>query len=108
MKLVSFLFTSVLIVIIGCAPSPEELGNTLTDSLVIEVFVDINLINARAELGYGNIDITLDSILSYHGLSQNEYDQQIDYYVRHPDTYTAVLNQVTQRMAEESRAISGF
>ncbi len=75
---------------------------------MVEIFVDSHLINARTELGYGNHITSLDSIITFHGLSRIEYDQQIDFYVRHPDTYVAVLNKVNQRMTEESRSTTGF
>lgn len=108
MKVYNFFFVSLLILGVGCASSPEELGTTMADSLMIEIFVDIHLINARAELGYGNIQASLDSIIAHHGFSRFKYDQQIDFYVQHPDAYVAVLNKVTQRMTEVSRSISGF
>jgi len=75
---------------------------------MIEVFVDVNLINARTELGLGTSGVSFDSILSYHGLSHHEYTDQIEFYSEYPDTYLAVLNQVNNRMAQESRSASGF
>ncbi|MCY4160188.1 MAG: DUF4296 domain-containing protein [Bacteroidetes bacterium] len=75
---------------------------------MIEIFIDIHLSNARSELGYGENDTPLDSMIIRHGLSRIEYDQKLIFYSENPDTYLAVLNQVTERLAEESRLIGGF
>ena len=98
----------ILIVHGGCFSTTDKLELVAIDSLMIEIFVDVNLINARTELGYGISEISLDSIVSYHGLTPHEYTDRIEFYSKYPDTYLAVLNQVNNRMAEESRSMSGF
>lgn len=92
----------------ACSPTPEELGTTRVDSLMIEVMVDIHLINARAELGYGADELSLDTIITRHGLSRKEYDDQITFYTEHPDTYLAVLNKVMERIGQDARVVSGY
>ncbi len=92
----------------ACSPVPEELGTTLADSLMIEIMVDIHLINARAELGYGVDELSLDTIITRHGLSRKEYDDQITFYTEHPDTYLAVLNKVMERIGQDARLVSGY
>ncbi|MCY4225533.1 MAG: DUF4296 domain-containing protein [Bacteroidetes bacterium] len=93
---------------IGCVSTKDESELSEMDSVMIDVFVDVNLINARTELGFGTGDILFDSILSYHGLSPDEYTDRIEFYSKHPDTYLAVLNEVNNQMAQESRSVSGF
>ncbi len=92
----------------ACSPAPEELGTTRADSLMIEIMVDIHLINARAELGYGVDELSLDTIITRHGLSRKEYDDQITFYTEHPDTYLAVLNKVMERIGQDARVVSDY
>ena len=92
----------------ACSPTPEELGATRADSLMIEIMVDIHLINARAELGYGVDELSLDTIITRHGLSRKEYDDQITFYTENPDTYLAVLNKVMERIGQDARVVSGY
>ncbi len=92
----------------ACTPEPEEFGTTLTDSLMIEIMVDIHLINARSELGYGVNELPLDSLIRRHDLSRKEYDAQVAFYTEHPDTYLAILNQVVERIGQEARLFSSY
>ena len=93
----------------ACSSTQEELGATQADSLMVEIMVDIHLINARAELGYGAADeLSLDTIITRHGLSRKEYDDQITFYTEHPDTYLAVLNKVMERIGQDARLVSGY
>ncbi len=74
--------------------------------MMIEIFVDIHLTNARQELGLGGDVTPLDSIIARHGFSMKGYDEQLRFYSEHPDTYLLVLNKVMERIGEEARLIS--
>ncbi len=103
---------SLTLIVLGCmsscSPAPKELGTLPIDSLMIEIMVDIHLINARAELGYGDSELPLDTIIARHGLSRKDYDHRISFYTDHPDTYLAVLNKVTERIGQDARLVSGY
>lgn len=108
-RISSWCFVGLLALSTSCAsPKDEEFGMSLVDSLMIEVMVDIHLVNARAELGYGWKETSLDTIITRHGLSQKEYEDQIMFYTEHPDTYLAVLNKAMERMGQNARALSGY
>ncbi len=103
---------SLTLIVIGCvsscSPVQKELGTLPVDSLMIEIMVDIHLMNARAELGYGGDELPMDTIIARHGLSRKDYDRQITFYTDHPDTYLAVLNKVTERIGQDARLVSGY
>jgi len=107
-KIHNWYLITIIALCTTCSPKKEELGTAPIDSLMIEVFVDIHLSNARSELGYGESGLPLDTIITRHGISKIEYDQQIAFYSEHPDTYLAVLNKVNERITEESRLVTGF
>ena len=98
----------ILALCTACSSPDEELGSTPMDSLMVEIFIDIHLVNARTVLGYGGPELPLDTMIARHGLSREDYDEQIDFYSEHPDTYLAVLNKVTERIGQEAKFVSDF
>lgn len=101
-------YSWLLVLCAACSSSPEKFGTATVDSLIIEVFVDVHLLNARAELGYGSREVSLDSIMTRHGLSREQYEDRVEFYAEHPDVYLAVLNRVTERVGQESRLFSTY
>lgn len=99
---------SWILVLCAACSSPEDIGTAPVDSLIIEVFVDVYLLNARTELGYGHHALPLDSIMARHGLSREQYQNRVELYTEHPDVYLAVLNRVTERIGQESHLFSSY
>ena len=63
MSIYSWYCVLLLAVFSACTTSPGELGKEPVDSLMAEIFIDIHLANARAELGYGSDGAPLDTII---------------------------------------------
>ncbi len=103
-----FLVVSFLFLFPACSTPPEGVGTSSIDSVMIEIFVDIHLTNARTELGLGGDPVSLDSILTRHGLTMNDYNDQLGSYSLDSDTYLLVLNKVIERIGEEARFVSDF
>lgn len=103
-------FSYIVLLALGgaCTSSTEEGTVTPIDSLMIEIFVDIHLTNARAELGSEWEPISLDSIIALHGFSRQAFEEQLDYYTEQPEAYLVVLSQVMERIGEEARSVSGY
>ena len=92
----------------ACTTSPEELGKEPVDSLMAEIFIDIHLANARAELGYGSDGIPLDTIIVRRGLSRKQFDGRMAFYAKHPQAYLVVQNQIMDRLGQETRLVVDF
>ncbi len=103
MRVYSWCLAGIFVLCAGCSSPEEELEATLMDSLMVEIFIDVHLHNARVELGYGNEGLPLDTLIRRHGISRKDYDRQIAFYAEHPDTYLAVLNKVTELIGQETR-----
>ncbi|MYI84203.1 MAG: hypothetical protein F4058_02600 [Rhodothermaceae bacterium] len=92
----------------ACTTSPEELGKEPVDSLMAEIFIDVHLANARAELGYGSDGTPLDTIIVRRGLSRKEFDDRMAFYAEYPQAYLVVQNQIMDRLGQETRLVAGF
>ena len=108
MSVYSWYCVLLLAVFSACRTSPDELGKEPVDSLMAEIFIDIHLANARAELGYGSDGTPLDTIIVRRGLSRKAFDQRMAFYANHPQAYLVVQNQVMDRLGQETRLVVGF
>ena len=108
MSVYSWYCALLLTVFAACATGPDELGKESVDSLMVEIFIDTHLANARAVLGYGSDGTPLDTIIVRRGLSRKEFDHRMAFYAKHPQTYLAVHNQVMDRLGQEIRLVASF
>lgn len=108
MNIYSWYCVLLLAVFSACTTSPGELGKEPVDSLMAEIFIDIHLANARAELGYGSDGAPLDTIIVRRGLSRKEFDDRMAFYAKHPQAYLVVQNKIMDRLEQETRLVAGF
>ncbi len=108
MSVYSWYCVLLLTVFSACTTAPEELGKEPVDSLMVEIFIDIHLANARAELGYGSDGTPLDSMIVRRGLSRKEFDHRMAFYAKHPQAYLVVQNQIMDRLGQETRLVVDF
>ncbi|GIV60270.1 DUF4296 domain-containing protein [Rhodocaloribacter litoris] len=73
----------------------------VADSTLVEVFIDLHLAAARADLYRDLPPGTRDSVLARHGLTPEEFEAAIRYYVEHPDAYVELYTRVLNRLNEE-------
>lgn len=68
---------------------------------MVEVFIEIHLAAARQSLDYTALPAERDSILARHGLDSTRFQNILDTYAAHPETYSALYAAVLDRMTEE-------
>ena len=66
-----------------------------------EIFIELHLVRARVALSYGIPPGARDSVLARHGMSEASFQEFIDQYVEHPETFSELLSQVMDRLTDE-------
>lgn len=73
---------------------------------MVEVLIDFQLAQARiALLGDQSLAVR-DSIISQHGVSQQDYELTVQYYAQHPDRYLDISTSVLDRLNAERGHLS--
>lgn len=73
----------------------------VSDSLMIQVLIDMHLAEAHAEILNQPIEGMQDSILSYHTLSREDYEANMAYYRENPDAFHKIYSEVLDKISEE-------
>ena len=77
----------------------------LSDSLMVEVLIDVHLAEARAAQTGEPRDSLRAAALAAYDLDTLAFNRALDYYARHPDAYTPLYNQALDRLLSERRGI---
>lgn len=95
--LVAFGATGVMLV--GCGSETET--NTIADSTMVELLVELHLANAGIELTDRPLPMPRDSILRSYGIDSAAYSEAITYYADNPDDYSRIYGRVLDRLSAE-------
>lgn len=88
--------------------APSNTALTASDSLMADVLVELHLLQARTSLGFGAPNVPKDSLLATYGLTQEDFDDRMEFYAEHPAVYSTVYNQVMDHLGREIHGIRGF
>ena len=66
-----------------------------------EIFVELHLVQARQSLDLPPSGLTRDSIIAHHGMTRDEFDEQMAYYAAHPAAFSALQNEITDRLGQQ-------
>lgn len=74
----------------------------VSDSTLVRVLVELQLVQAREELLPNSVPAGLrDSILTRYGLDETRFDEVRQYYIEHPDEYVEIYNRVLDQLSSE-------
>ena len=71
----------------------------VAESTMVEVSVEMHLLQARESVARQPLVGLRDSILARHGLDAAGYAEAVAWYSAHPDQWTAVYEQVVDRLS---------
>ena len=80
----------------------------VADSTLVEVMADLYLLQARAEVEGVLPPLTQDSVLARHGVSQEEFEAAMRYYIEHPDAYVDLYDTMLDRLNDEAAGRPGI
>ncbi len=91
----------LLLGLVGCTPITSVEQPVVSDSLMVEVLLDLHLVDARAR-ALGNVTPGLrDSVLAHHGLDSVRYEAAVQRLMENPDTYLDLYSQALDRLNDE-------
>lgn len=85
--------------LVGCGSETDT--NTIADSTMVDLLVELHLANAGIELTDRPLPVPRDSILRSYGIDSAAYSEAISYYARHPDEYSRIYGRVLDRLSAE-------
>jgi hypothetical protein len=105
-SLLSYLFAipGLLLIPLAASCRPAGIppgGGPMTDSLFVELLIDLHVGNARAERWNDLPPAFLDSVLSAHRVARPAYEAAVTFYTAHPEAYLAVYDRAMDRLNEE-------
>ena len=92
----------VAVLVAGCgteSPSAPE----FTDSLMVDVLVEIHLADARASHTGEPRDSLRAAALAAFGTDTTAFHDALDYYARHPEAYQPLYERALDRLLNEQR-----
>ena len=95
----------ISIISAGCGRDSKR--QTVSDSSMVELLVELHLANARVEITDRPLPITRDSILEAYGVDSAGYARTLEYYAQHPDLYSRIYGEVLDRLSAERRPFDG-
>jgi hypothetical protein len=98
------LFLVVWLPLTGCS-SISEPGPTVSDSVYVEVLVDLHLLQARFDEGVPFDSTLRPVVLQNHGVTEEDLDQTTRFYSDHQEEFLTLYNRVIDRISEEQRTI---
>ena len=98
--------TTVLfaVLLLGNACSNQDIATftpAVSDSVMIQLMIDMHLAEAHAEILNQPIDGLQDSILSHYQLSRKDFEANMAYYRENPDAFHKVYSEVLDKISEE-------
>lgn len=88
----------------GCG-SQGGVPPDLSDSLVVEVLIDVHLADARASATGEPADSLRAEALAPHGLDTLRFRQMLDYYAARPEEYLPLYDDALDRLLREQRGV---
>ena len=99
----TLLASYVLMLCGGCSGREAPLDGVVVDSLHAEVFIDLHLADARAEVTGEPRDSLRRVALATHQLDSLALTAILDRYAQHPEEAVALYEQATEQLATERR-----
>lgn len=97
--------TGLFVALLLCSACSNQDVNSFTpavsDSVMIELMIDMHLAEAHAEILNQPIDGLQDSILSHYQLSREDFESNMAYYRENPDAFHKVYSEVLDKISEE-------
>ncbi len=82
-------------------PSPAPDAPPVPDSVMVEVFIELYLLQARVEVLHEDETARRDSILLHYGLDRQTFEAQMTYYAEHPEVYMDVHTEALDKLSSE-------
>ncbi len=79
----------------------EEIAPPLSDSLMVQIIMELHLAEAKVELFKEDQIDFRDSIFSHYGVSKADYEANMAYYRERPDEYHKVYSEALDKMSNE-------
>ncbi len=79
----------------------EEIAPPLSDSLMVQVIMELHLAEAKTELFKEDQTDFRDSILIHYGVSRADFEANMAYYRENPDAYHKVYSEALDQMSNE-------
>jgi len=105
-----FFFLCVSLVLFSCGKKEEKEikipENIISEETFTRVLADFALAESAANMNIKNTDLRkLDSVYAFdplkdNGITQSQYDSAIVFYVRHPDLYKKIYENVLVTLSE--------
>ena len=80
----------------GCA-RPQE-APPLASDVMVDLLVDLHLAHARNRVQPSDSTYDVDSLLSVHGATRQDFEETVGFYARNPDQYVSLLDSVIDRL----------
>lgn len=87
----------------GCTNGQVSPDDVVVDSLRVELFVDLHLAQARAEVTVEPADSLRNEVFALHGLDSLQYDAILKAYAAHPVEAVALYDRATDQLSSERR-----
>jgi len=98
----------LLTIVLGGCVQGDGTGRVVSDSLMAEIFVELHLLKARETLALPPSGLTRDSVIIHYGLSPEQFEAQMRYYAEYPDAFSALQNQITDRLGQQSHSVRNY
>lgn len=95
------LFALGLVGLAGC--DGADGAPPISDSVYVEVLMDLALVQGRAELLGDVHGSSVDSVFAAHSLARGDFEDAAAFFAEHPDQYRARLEEAIDRLSEEKR-----
>lgn len=106
-----FLVILSFFLLFSCNPKEEKPEDIWSEERMVEVLTEVQLTEAIVRLGYNRLSDTMyhndtlySSVFRLLGTNQDEFDKNLDYYVKHPqqleDVYDQVITNLSTRTSE--------
>lgn len=99
-----FISFSVLLAMVGCS-SVDVDTPPASDSLLVEIFVDLTLAEARAQLHSDIAPGFRDSVLAHYGYDSTRFAERMDFYAENPKAYVNLQRRVIEKLNIEKLQI---
>jgi hypothetical protein len=83
----------------GCSGQGLTGSRPLSDSLLVEVLVDLHLSQAREQSYPGEFSVTADSVLAAHGVTRKMLDHSLDLIEAEGQRFSELYARVIERLA---------
>lgn len=107
MRAVRILWVGALLALFSCTSRDGKPKVFLNESQMIDVLTDAYLIEAQLNLkkstGNDVNDLQMayyDQMFGHYGITDSIFDQNMDYYTRHPAVLERIMDSVTNRFVK--------